>query len=87
MKISGIIRTLHENPQQIAESVSADNMTGIETGFEGEYVVTRITSTRIRTVIASLDDYLTNIIVAEGVRDAGGSLTNDPEDEEMELDL
>lgn len=84
MKINGIIRTLHENPQHIAESVSADNMTGIETGFEGDLVVTRICSTRIRTVIATLDDYLTNIMVAEGVRDAGGSLTKDPEDVEME---
>jgi hypothetical protein len=69
MKITGIIRTTHDNPECIAESVAADNLNEMETQattFEGSGVVeTTITSTKIRSVIASVDDYLANLTVAE----------------------
>ena len=69
MKISGIIRTTHLAPECVAAAVAADNLLEMETRaveYEGAGVVeTTLTSTRIRSVIASMDDYLANIIVAE----------------------
>jgi 2-succinyl-5-enolpyruvyl-6-hydroxy-3-cyclohexene-1-carboxylate synthase len=69
MKISGCIRTTHQAPAYVAAAVAADNLRDMETVAE-EYkgtgvVITTITSTRIRSVIASVDDYLANITVAE----------------------
>ncbi len=69
MKITGIIRTVHDFPECIAASVSADNLKEMETRatiHEGKGVVeTVITGTKIRSVIASVDDYLSNLTVAE----------------------
>ena len=71
MKITGIIRTIHQSPESIAAAVAADNLREMETRSRecnGEGVVeTTITSTRIRSVIASVDDYIANITVAEDV--------------------
>lgn len=49
----------------IAESVATDNLSEMDTRAENGNVITHITSTRIRSVIASMDDYITNITVAE----------------------
>ncbi|PKL60707.1 MAG: hypothetical protein CVV33_01275 [Methanomicrobiales archaeon HGW-Methanomicrobiales-4] len=69
MKITGVIRTTHLLPGCVAAAVAADNLREMDTRAvecEGTAVVqTTITSTRIRSVIASMDDYLTNITVAE----------------------
>jgi len=69
MKITGIIRTVHDCPECIAASVAADNLSEMETRatiHEGTGVVeTTITGTRIRSIIASMDDYLSNLTVAE----------------------
>lgn len=69
MKITGVIRTTHLSPECVAAAVAADNLREMDTRAgecEGAGVVeTTITSTRIRSVIASMDDYLTNITVAE----------------------
>nr|WP_319539409.1 KEOPS complex subunit Pcc1 [uncultured Methanospirillum sp.] len=69
MKITGIIRTVHDFPECIAASVAADNLSEMETRatiHEGTGVVeTTITGTRIRSIIASMDDYLSNLTVAE----------------------
>ena len=69
MKITGVIRTTHQAPACVAAAVAADNLLEMETraeDCEGTGVVeTIITSTRIRSVIASVDDYLSNITVAE----------------------
>ena len=65
MKIEGIIRTCHRNPECVSASVSADNLKEMETKTEQGMVSTRITGTHIRSIIASVDDYLTNITVAE----------------------
>lgn len=67
MKIVGIIRTMHKQSPCIAKSVAADNLSEMETCSDGEYVITRIQSNKIRSVIASMDDYLMNITVAEEV--------------------
>jgi hypothetical protein len=69
MKITGVIRTMHGLPECVAAAIAADNLkemeTRAETGENGGFVVTTITSSRIRSVIASVDDYLANITVAE----------------------
>ncbi|MDD1730233.1 MAG: hypothetical protein LUQ50_14335 [Methanospirillum sp.] len=69
MKITGVIRTVHENPACIAASVAADNLKEMDTqaiGSDGIQVVeTRISGTKIRSIIASVDDYLANITVSE----------------------
>lgn len=67
MNILGIIRTTHHRAQCIADAVSADNLSEMRTWAEGNYVITRISSTRVRSVIASMDDYLMNLTVAEDV--------------------
>jgi hypothetical protein len=69
MKITGVIRTVHQAPACVAEAVAADNLREMETraedGTPEGVVITTITSTKIRSVIASMDDYLANITVAE----------------------
>lgn len=69
MKVTGIIRTIHHDAPCVAAAVAADNLQEMETRAveaDGQMVVeTIITSTKIRSVIASVDDYLTNITVAE----------------------
>lgn len=69
MKITGIIRTVHDFPEYVAASVAADNLSEMVTHatfHEGTGVVeTTITGTKIRSVIASMDDYLSNLTVAE----------------------
>lgn len=69
MKITGVIRTTHENPACVAAAVAADNLKEMQTRatiVDGTGMVeTTITSAQIRSVIASMDDYLSNITVAE----------------------
>jgi hypothetical protein len=67
MKIEGIIKTCHAQSEFIAGSVAADNLSEMTTTAEGNYVITRFCSTKTRSVIASMDDYLMHIIVAEEV--------------------
>lgn len=67
MNIQGEIRTTHNHAKCIAESISADNLSEMKTRAERDRVITSITSTRVRSVIASMDDYLMNLAVAEDV--------------------
>ncbi|HPP77695.1 KEOPS complex subunit Pcc1 [Methanospirillum sp.] len=67
MNISGIIRTTHHRAQCIADAVSTDNLSEMRTWAEGNSVITRIASSKVRSVIASMDDYLMNLTVAEDV--------------------
>lgn len=69
MRITGVIRTYHQDPVCVAAAVSADNLRDMETEAEVEegpgLVITTLTGERIRSIIASVDDYLANISVAE----------------------
>ncbi len=65
MEITGRIETLHENPALIASALSPDNLLGMDTRAVGTRLVTTIRSDRLRSVIASVDDYLINLMVAE----------------------
>ncbi len=64
-RITGRIITRHRDPSTVAGALSPDNLMSMKTRADGDQVVTTITSDRIRSVIASVDDYLTNLTVAE----------------------
>ena len=65
MQIEGTISTRHERAGCVAEALSPDNLSSMETRAEGNRVVTTITGTQVRSVIASVDDYLMNLAIAE----------------------
>jgi len=65
MKIEGKITTVHRNAKCAAAALAPDNLRSMETIAEGDRVITTITGTQLRSVIASVDDYLMNLAVAE----------------------
>lgn len=65
MQIQGTIKTLHENAGCVAAALAPDNLRSMETKAVGDRVITTITGTQLRSVIASVDDYLMNLAVAE----------------------
>jgi hypothetical protein len=65
MQINGSITTVHRNARCVASSLAPDNLTSMSTSAEGDNVTTVITGTQLRSVIASVDDYLMNLAIAE----------------------
>ncbi len=65
MQIEGTITTLHDNAACVAAALSPDNLKSMVTRAEEGRVVTTIAGTQLRSVIASVDDYLMNLAVAE----------------------
>jgi hypothetical protein len=65
MQIEGRITTLHRHAGAVASAVTPDNLRSMTTTAEGDTVTTVITGTQIRSVIASVDDYLMNLAIAE----------------------
>jgi hypothetical protein len=65
MQIEGIITTVHENARCVAAALAPDNLRSMETKAEEGRVITTITGAQLRSVIASVDDYLMNLAVAE----------------------
>ncbi len=65
MEIQGEIRTRHMNAAYVASALRPDNLQSMQTRDEGNLVVTEIQGTSLRSVIASVDDYLMNLAVAE----------------------
>jgi hypothetical protein len=65
MQIKGIITTVHKNAGYVAAALAPDNLRSMDTKADGDRVVTTITGTQLRSVIASVDDYLMNLAVAE----------------------
>ena len=65
MQIVGRITTLHRNAGAVASALSPDNMQSMSTTAEGDRVTTVMTGTQIRSVIASMDDYLMNLAIAD----------------------
>lgn len=68
MRIEGTITTLHRDAACVAGALAPDNLRSMETVAEGDRVVTTITGTQLRSVIASMDDYLMNLAIAEDAR-------------------
>ena len=65
MQINGTITTVHRNAGCVAAALAVDNLRSMDTKAEGDRVITTITGTQLRSVIASVDDYLMNLTVAE----------------------
>lgn len=65
MEIEGMIRTRHGDPGHITQALSPDNLTSMQTSAMPHAVETRIHSHQLRSVIASVDDYLMNLMIAE----------------------
>jgi hypothetical protein len=65
MQIEGTITTRNTRAGCIAASLRPDNLRSMATVAESDLVVTKITGTQLRSVIASVDDYLMNLGIAE----------------------
>lgn len=67
IRIEGSIRTAHADPACVAGSLAVDNLRGMDTRADGDLVVTDLAGTQLRSIIASVDDYLMNLAIAEDV--------------------
>jgi len=65
MQISAEIRTVHRMPVVAAGALAPDNLRGMETAADGETVRTVLAGMPLRSAIASVDDYLMNLLVVE----------------------
>ncbi|HSQ93685.1 MAG TPA: KEOPS complex subunit Pcc1 [Methanoregula sp.] len=65
MEITGTITTVHDDARCVAAALAPDNLRSMDTRAEGDRVITTITGTQLRSVIASVDDYLMNLAVAQ----------------------
>ena len=65
MQINGTITTVHKNAGCVAAALAPDNLRSMDTKADGDRVITTITGTQLRSVIASVDDYLMNLAVAD----------------------
>ena len=61
MQVSALISTVHADARSVASSLAPDNLKGMTTTADGDRVTTVIHGTQIRSVIASVDDYLMNL--------------------------
>ncbi len=64
-QVHGLITTVHTDAPCVASSLAPDNLKGMTTIAEGDRVTTMIHGTQIRSVIASVDDYLMNLAIAD----------------------
>jgi len=65
MEIEGIIITRHRHAGCVAGALCPDNLSGMHTTACGDDVRTVVTSKKLRSLIASVDDYLMNCAIAE----------------------
>jgi uncharacterized protein YjdB len=63
--IEGEITTLHRNASCVAGSIRPDNLLSMQTMASGNVVRTVVSGTKLRSLIASVDDYLMNLAIAE----------------------
>ncbi|MFU8766087.1 MAG: KEOPS complex subunit Pcc1 [Candidatus Methanoperedens sp.] len=75
MKVRGkLVFTSGDAPglvRLIAESLSPDNVSGIDTVVEGDSVTVTFEGEKIGSVLSSVDDYLMNARIAEDVLELG----------------
>ncbi|KUK63840.1 MAG: Uncharacterized protein XD82_0085 [Methanoculleus marisnigri] len=67
IRIEGTIETPHSHPECVAAALEPDNLTLIRTYPVEGGVRAEIDGTRLRSIIASVDDYLMNLTIAEDV--------------------
>ena len=77
MQINGRIMTGHRKAECVASALAPDNLTSMTTTAEGDHVTTVLTGTQLRSVIASVDDYLMNLAIAEDTCSSFSQLTAD----------
>jgi hypothetical protein len=65
MQIEGTITTVHDDAGCVAAALAPDNLRSMSTKADGNMVITTITGTQLRSVIASVDDYLMNLGIAQ----------------------
>ncbi|HVP97468.1 KEOPS complex subunit Pcc1 [Methanoregula sp.] len=65
MQVRGLIATTHDDAPGVAASLAPDNLRGMTTTANGNRVTTMIEGSPIRSVIASVDDYLMNLAIAD----------------------
>jgi uncharacterized FlgJ-related protein len=78
MHIRGRITTGHGNAACVASALAPDNLRSMTTTSDGDRVNTAIEGTQLRSVIASVDDYLMNLAIAE---DACSSFSQESADQ------
>ena len=78
MQIKGRITTVHGNAGCVASALAPDNLTSMTTTADGDHVTTVLTGTQLRSVIASVDDYLMNLAIAEDTCSSFSQLSADP---------
>lgn len=75
MQFEGMIATVHRNARCVAAAIAPDNMSSMQTTAEGDTVTTMISGTQMRSVIASVDDYLMNLAIADDACQQSGGKT------------
>lgn len=65
--VQGVLTTAHRNPACVASALRPDNLLSMRTICEEGRVVTVLEGISLRSVIASVDDYLMNLGIAEEV--------------------
>jgi hypothetical protein len=73
ISVRGTITTAHRNPVRVAGALVPDNLASMRTRPGAGIVVTEIEGMNLRSVIASVDDYLMNLAIAEDVCRCGSS--------------
>jgi len=67
MSIQGTITTVHRDPKRVACSLAPDNLASMKTTAGDGVVITVIAGDNLRSIIASVDDYLMNLAIVEDV--------------------
>jgi hypothetical protein len=67
ISVAGIITTAHGDPARVARSLAPDNLASMRTSPGDGVVVTEIKGKNLRSIIASVDDYLMNLAIAEDI--------------------
>jgi hypothetical protein len=65
MEIEGEILTVHRNAGCVAGAIRPDNLHSMHTAAEEGRVRTTVAGVKLRSIIASVDDYLMNLAIAE----------------------
>ncbi|MDV0442871.1 KEOPS complex subunit Pcc1 [Methanorbis rubei] len=65
MYVTGTITSMHASAENVAKALSPDNGGFMTVDAVGGYVVAKIEGKSLRSVIATVDDYLVNLSVSE----------------------
>jgi hypothetical protein len=67
ISVNGTITTIHCDPERVARSLAPDNLASMKTTAGNGVVITLISGENLRSIIASVDDYLMNLAIVEDV--------------------